>query len=259
VLVIVGIAKNVETHKVGAPASTKVQHLLRLENNRQCLYSLNMAMTTIKSFGCSFIHGSDLLDGNDLDYSRFTWPALMAKQLNFEYNCYAQPGQGNFKIYCDILANSFKNDHSIYVINWTWIDRFDYVNQLEQWDTLRPAEDNHLKKFYYQNLHSQLSDMISNSCYIVSAAEHLTSLNCPYIMTYMDHNLLTPLNPNWHDPKYLEVLQQKLQKILTNFDGQNFLDWSRHHNFLISDAWHPLEDAHQAAAEYWLPAVKQLL
>jgi len=220
-------------------------------------------MTTLKSFGCSFIYGSDMADDisnfNDTEFSQSTWPALIANKLNLEYKCYAAPGQGNFKIYCDILANSYWDDDSIYLINWTWIDRFDYVNQLEQWSTLRPAEDSDLEKFYYRNLHSQLCNMITSASYIVSAANHLNLLNCPYIMTHMDHNLLNPIDPNWHDPRYLEVLQSQLKQILTNFDGVNFLDWSREHNFKISDLWHPLEQAHQAAAEYWLPEVQKLL
>jgi len=219
-------------------------------------------MTTIKSFGCSFFYGSDLHD-IDLEAmtepSNSTWPAKIAKKLNVNYECFAFPGQGNFKIYCDILANSYKNDSSVYLVNWTWIDRFDYVNQHEQWSTLRPAEDNALEKLYYQNLHSQLCDMITSASYIVSAAEHLESLNCSYIMTHMDYNLLMQLNGDWHDPRYLEILQQKLCKILTNFDGKNFLDWSRSNNFEISKNWHPLESAHQAAADYWLPAVERLL
>jgi len=217
-------------------------------------------MKTLKSFGCSFIYGSDLHDTEwYLSESEFTWPAVIAKNLNLNYVCYALPGQGNFKIYCDILANSYKNDPSVYVINWTWIDRFDYVDNNERWSTLRPAENSQEQKFYYQYLHSQLCDMISNASYIVSAAEHLKSLNCSYIMTYMDYNLFTAIDPNWQDPRYLEVLQQKLQKILVNFNDQNFLDWSRHHNFLISDARHPLEEAHQAAANYWLSSIEKLL
>ena len=219
-------------------------------------------MKAIKSFGCSFIYGSELSDielESSIDPSQSTWPALIANQLGLNYNCYATPGQGNFKIYCDILANSYRNDQSIHVINWTWIDRFDFVNSVEHWQSLRPAETSSLEKFYYRNFHSQLCDMINSATYIVSAAEHLTSLNCPYIMTFMDYNLLTSINSNWHDPRYLEVLQDKLRTILVDFDGKNFLDWSRDNNFAISDSWHPLEQAHCAAAEYWLPAVKKLL
>jgi len=219
-------------------------------------------MTTIKSFGCSFIYGSDLTDASlvhPIDPSRSTWPALIAKQLNLDYECYALPGQGNFKIYCDVLANSYLNEQSVFLINWTWIDRYDYVTLDGYWNTLRPADENQEQKFYYRHLHSQLCDMISDASYIVSAAEHLTSLNCPYVMTYMDYNLLTPLNIHWHDPRYLEILQQKLKKILVDFDKKNFLDWSIQQEYEISNTLHPLEAAHQAAAEYWLPTVEQLL
>jgi hypothetical protein len=224
-------------------------------------------MKTLKSFGCSFVYGSDLPDSNiePTDYvtgfvpSNLTWPALISKQLNLTHECYALPGQGNFKIYSDILANSYRDEKSVFVINWTWIDRFDYVDSEGYWKTLRPANENQEQRFYYRHLHSQLSDMITSASYIVAAAEHLKSLNCPYIMTYMDYNLLTPIDPTWHDPRYLEVLQEKLGKILVDFNGNNFLDWSRANNFAVSKSWHPLETAHAAAADYWLPAVQQLL
>lgn len=219
-------------------------------------------MKTLKSFGCSFIYGSEL-HGESFEYlhspSQLTWPALIAKQLNLEHQNCASAGAGNFKIYCDILANSSRDNESVYLINWTWIDRFDYINQNEVWHTLLPAGNTKLEKFYYRNFHSQLCDMVKSASYIVSAAEHLKSLNCPYVMTYMDYNLLTTIDPNWHDPRYLEALQHKLSKLLVNFDGKNFLDWSRQHNFPISDTWHPLEQAHEAAADYWRPAVEQLL
>jgi hypothetical protein len=214
-------------------------------------------MTNLKSFGCSFIYGSELQD--TALPSQSTWPALIAKKLNLEYKCHAWPGQGNFKIYCDILARSYLDDDSFYVINWTWIDRFDYINSREQWNTLRPTQENELQDFYYRNLHSQFSDMISSASYIVSAAEHLQSLRRPFVMTYMDYNLLTTINSNWQNTKLLEVLQKKLKDILVNFDGQNFLDWSRTHCYPVSDTWHPLEQAHRAAADYWLPKIKQLL
>jgi hypothetical protein len=224
-------------------------------------------MTKLKSFGCSFIYGTDLADSNieSTDVvtgfvpSFSTWPALIAQQLKLEYQCLALPGQGNFKIYCDLLANSYVNDQSIYIINWTWIDRYDYVDSQEYWNTLRPSQENDLQDFYYRNLHSQIHDIISSASWIVSAAEHLRSLNCNFIMTYMDHNLLTPIDPNWHDPRYLEVLQQKLRKILVNFDGLNFLDWSQQNGYPVSHSWHPLEAAHKAAADYWLPHVQRFV
>jgi hypothetical protein len=220
-------------------------------------------MTTLKSFGCSFIYGTDLSD----DLSKFvenkcsnlTWPALISKKLNLNYECYARPGIGNFKIYTDILANSAAQEPSVVVVNWTWIDRFDYIDYQNSWQTLRPSEENALQKFYYQNLHSQMQDMIADATYIVAAAQHLQELQIPFVMTYMDHLLFETVDPSWHNPKYVESLQRKLSGILTNFDGMNFLDWGRANNYAVSDTWHPLEAAHTAAAEYWLPVVRQLL
>jgi hypothetical protein len=216
-------------------------------------------MSTLKSFGCSFIYGSDLPDCTDFKHSQLTWPALISTELNLEYQCFAMPGQGNFKIYCDIMANSEPDEDSIFLVNWTWIDRYDYIDHHEQWQTLRPAGESQLQKFYYQNLHSQMQDMIQDSTYILAAVDHLKNLNIPYIMTYMDRLLFETVDPDWHNPKYIESLQCKLGSILTDFNGLNFLEWSRANNYAVSKQWHPLEAAHQAAADYWIPAVNRLL
>lgn len=215
-------------------------------------------MKTLKSFGCSFIYGSDLSDCTDFKHSQLTWPALIASKLNLEYQCLAQPGQGNFKIYADILANSEPNEHSVFLINWTWIDRYDYIDHRESWQTLRPADENQLQKFYYQNLHSQMQDMICDATYILAACKHLQQLNIPYVMTYMDSLLFESVDQSWHNPKYVDSLQNNLSTVLKNFDGVNFLTWAKNNNFEISSRWHPLETAHVAAADFWISTVKTL-
>jgi hypothetical protein len=214
----------------------------------------------IKSFGCSFIYGSDLSDFADLpglEYSSYTWPALIAARLGLDYECYASPGQGNFKILCDVISQASLTDPSVMIINWTWIDRFDYVDNQEQWSTLRPSEDSDLEKFYYRNLHSQYQDMLKSVYYINTAIDFLTEKNCPFIMTYMDNNLLTPVDPDWHDPRCLELIQKKISRYLKNFEGMNLIGWSQHYEFPISNLWHPLEQAHAAAADYMIDQVKQ--
>jgi hypothetical protein len=54
----------------------------------------------LKSFGCSFTYGSDLHDCDIPQWgaSRQTWPALLAKNHNLEYECHAHPGIGNLQI-----------------------------------------------------------------------------------------------------------------------------------------------------------------
>jgi hypothetical protein len=244
--------------RAGAPVSTKVLHWPGQENNLCHLHSLNTAMKTLKSFGCSFIYGSDLLDCTDFNHSQLTWPALIASELNFKYQCLARPGQGNFKIYADILANSDPDEDSIFLINWTWIDRYDYIDHQETWQTLRPANENQLQKFYYQNLHSQMHDMIRDATFILSAARHLQQLKIPYVMTYMDDLLFESVDLSWHNPKYVESLQVNLTTVLESFDGVNFLTWAKNNNFEISQHWHPLEAAHSAAAKFWGATVKTL-
>ena len=49
----------------------------------------------------------------------------------------------------------------------------------------------------------------------------------------------------WSDPE--EVYSQ-----MAKFDNMDFLSWSRKNKYPISDSWHPLEEAHLAAADYMI-------
>jgi hypothetical protein len=215
----------------------------------------------LKSFGCSFVYGSDLTDHNLSlsEPSSITWPALIAKDLGLAYECYACPGSGNLKILCDIISQASLNEPAVFLINWTWIDRFDFVNDAEQWTTLRPSGDDDISKTYYKHLHSQIKDMITSVYAVNTAIDFLRERQIPFVMTYMDYILLEHINPNWHDPKYISIMQNKIKNFLIDFDGKNFLDWSRANGFDISEHWHPLEQAHQAAADYMLPRIDAIL
>ena len=86
----------------------------------------------LKSFGCSFVFGTDLHDdGRDLPKitpSKHTWPALLAQHLGQAYECYARPGSGNLQIWENIANQITTQESALYVISWTWINRFDYIN-----------------------------------------------------------------------------------------------------------------------------------
>ena len=71
-------------------------------------------------------------------------------------------------------------------------------------------------------------------------------------MTLMDNTLFDTINPNWQDPYALRILQQSMKSYITWFDDMDFLSWSRKNNYPISEAWHPLEAAHQAAGKYMI-------
>jgi hypothetical protein len=204
----------------------------------------------IVSCGDSFFYGSDLQDTNS------TWPALIAQQLGHDYQCQAQPGVGNLNILKQVLETQQQfSTEAVYLINWTWIDRFDYVSsEDERWHTVRPSLDDATRDpVYYRLFHSELADKFTNLVYISQAIQALRGNS--FLMTYMDHLLL---DTQWHVPNYVQTLQQQVCTHLQSFNGQTFLEWSRAQGYPESDHWHPLETAHRAAADYWLPWVQVL-
>ena len=68
-------------------------------------------------------------------------------------------------------------------------------------------------------------------------------------MTYMDRLLL---DQQWHAPNYVQILQEKIRPHLNDFGGMTFLEWSRANHFPESAHWHPLEQAHEQAANHWI-------
>ena len=220
----------------------------------------------LKSFGCSFIYGSDLDDCKHIDTnvcpSMKTWPALIASRLGMEYVCRARGGSGNLCILDRIMKSIRFNGLSFYCINWSYIDRFDYVDinggigEGNDWKSLTPKSLDQIGENYYRNLHSEYRDKLTSLMYIKTAIDFLKKNNCPFIMTYMD-NLI--LDKHYHMNPGIEQIQNSVRDSLHDFEGLNFLDWSRHQGYKISPQNHPLEDAHQAAAEYLMPIIDAIL
>jgi len=213
----------------------------------------------LKSFGCSFIYGSELQVnlkennriGDPLSYD--TWPSLVADHYQLEFENYAWPGIGNLKILEHVLAQAELPDPAFFIIGWTWLDRFDFINPVtENWNTLRPGGDTDLDKMYYKYFYHQYHTMLTNAAYISTAINALNSKNIPFCMTLMDNTLFDLINPNWQDPYALRILQQLIKPHITWFDDMDFLSWSRKNNYPISEAWHPLEVAHVAAGKYMI-------
>lgn len=201
----------------------------------------------LKSFGCSFIYGDDLADTHLFEdpWSAYTWPSLLARDLDIRHECYAKSGAGNLQIYQTLCNQLADPEPAIFVVGWTWIDRFDYCNN-EQWHTIRPTGTNTVEKFYYKNLHSQYADKLLNLSLITSALTLLLQQQRKFIMACQDQLLF---ETEWHCDPAIELLQAQLKNHMTWFDGTTFLDWAKSNNYPISKNWHPLEDAHRAAFE----------
>lgn len=218
----------------------------------------------LKSFGCSFIFGSDLSDQEPNLVvpvpSQHTWPALLAKHMNYEYECLARPGSGNLQIAEKILNHLVtNNDTDFVVVGWTWIDRFDYndsalstdpvTSHWNNWKTLLPSDQSSTAQNYYKNLHSEFRDKLVSVMYIKLVIDTLRQREIPFLMTYMDPLLF---DQRWNVTDAVKQLQNSVEPFMTTFEGQTFLDWCRQKQFEISAAWHPLERAHQAACDYMI-------
>lgn len=206
----------------------------------------------LKSFGCSFVYGSELRDRSR------TWPGIIADCLALDHENHGIEGAGNLRIMESILNHADPDD--ICVVNWTWIDRFDSINvKNEQWYSIVPSDTDIRADFYYRNLHSQYRDMLTNLVYVKTALGHLDRIGSRWLMTYMDNLMFETVYDSWHDSRAVSVLQQEMQSHMVLFQNMTFLQWSRANNYAESRLWHPLDEAHRQAAELMLPQVQALL
>lgn len=217
----------------------------------------------LKSFGCSFIFGteladdisSEMLDWSDPDKfihpSKLTWPALLANDRKCEYISKSLPGIGNFQILETILKELAQPNNDLFVIQWTWIDRFDYENILRNkrknfWNTILPGDTDRVAEWYFKYVHSQYRDKLTTLTCIKTAIDALQQNNVPFIMANIDDLVF---ETEWHTNDAIEYLQDYIKPHITNFNGLNFLDWAKTNGFPIGAYQHPLEEAHRAAFE----------
>lgn len=210
----------------------------------------------IQTFGDSFLFGSDLSDriskpDKHGKHSLLTWPALAAKKLKLDYDCWAEAGRGNQSIAFKVFRHA--SPKALNVINWTWIDRFDYDFQWYGWSkTIRP-DDSELATFYYKNIHSEYDDKFRNLTIVYSVLSYLKNNNMPFIMTYMDHLMVD-------DAEGISHMRDKIVDNLQTFPiNQTFLEWSRGNGYPESANWHPLEQAHEEAAKIWQPIYEKAI
>jgi hypothetical protein len=211
----------------------------------------------LKSFGCSFIFGTELSDdgknGKFATGSRLTWPAHVAGHLGYNYLTYSRPGAGNLQIAERVLTHLATNEQALFVIGWTYIDRFDYVDVNNPkkwpgmpWSTLMPVDTTDIAAAYYKNLHSEIRDKLTTLMSVRLIIDTLKQKGCSFIMTYMDELLF---DQQWHTTPAIVDLQNYIRPHMTTFEGMNFQQWSKKNGHAITDIGHPLESAHAAAGE----------
>jgi hypothetical protein len=206
----------------------------------------------LKSFGCSFIFGTDLHDDSRLALkataSNFTWPALLARRHSWDYTCYARPGAGNLEIAERLLSQLADAEPAVYVIGWTWVDRFSYTttDADRHWRSIMPVDTDTTAEIYYKHLHSEYRDKLTTLINVRLAIDELQRRGHKFIMTYMDDLMF---DQRWNTSPAISELQRVCEPVMTRFDNKNLVDWSKGQGFEISRTMHPLEAAHQAAFE----------
>jgi hypothetical protein len=222
-------------------------------------------MKTITSIGCSFTVGTELSDCvSNNQYSRLTWPALIAKKLETNYRCIGLGGCGNLLIADRALEYQARNPNDFLIVNWTFIDRFDYSNHkgrhynndLCDYLTTRPGEDDPVSEFYYRHIHSEYRDKLTNLMYIKTVLDQFKKNNTKFFMTCLDDLIW---DDRWHSPTHVKELQKEIKPYINWFDGKNFLKWSQCQGFKITAMGHPHDDAHSAAADIMRPKVEAIL
>lgn len=226
----------------------------------------------IVSFGDSFILGAELPKNFN---GHRAWPGLIARQLDCDYETLSVSGCGNDAIARQIYHYfaEHSNHDVLAVINWTWFMRWDFyiANGQEKWITLGPTcvpetldnlvettQAHDIVSFY--NTHANASllwNKMRNLQTMFAVQQYLKHHNVRSIQTFMDPHTT---DKQWHSPDYVTELQRLIEPNLETWNGMNFLDWCRSHDYRITDPLlHPLQDAHNAAAEFWRTKYAQAL
>ena len=226
-----------------------------------------MPYNRVIAFGDSFIRGDELVDCPEYkpdwsskfkceDTSESTWPALIAKSLNCDYECCAVGGRGNQWI--SWACNAYFTPDTLCIVNWTWFERFDYFDvSVDDWRTTHPRHDEKLDHYFYRNLDSDVWNLHRNLQQIHSTISLLKQNNVNFIMTCLDNSYLNDLkdfrsgkqsNTVWTNA--VSNLQGQVVPHIVDFEGLSFLEWSKQNSFKLGPNGHPLEEAHAEAAKY---------
>lgn len=220
----------------------------------------------IVSAGCSFIHGSEL--GDEVPFSNQTYPALLAKHYDLDYDCIAYPSASNQGIAKKIFDYKDSKD-CLFVVQWTFPSRlgvhlsykyFDKNKNQTDWFDLAPNNWDLIGHFYEYREHTeQLKnlqiDKLSNTVYkhigndnnflfqtkisIDAVKLHLVELGAEFLFIAGCNSILN----------YPGII---------SFENKGFVEWCADKNFKIGTHKHPLHDAHRSAFEYIIQNVNIL-
>ena len=217
-----------------------------------------MPYKRVIAIGDSFTRGDELADcppHSEVDNCASTsvWPALLAKSSDVKYQSYALGGAGNQWI--SFYANCRAKQDALHVINWTWFERFDYVDPANNsWRTTHPRHEDKLNHYFYRNIDSDIWNLLRNLQIMHSTIQLLKQNNLQFIMTCLDRRYQSNAeNETSGDVEWMSAilrLRHLVSPYIVDFEGMSFLEWSKYKQYPLGPNGHPLEKAHIEAAKY---------
>lgn len=154
-------------------------------------------------------------------------------------------------------CNDSRDSADLFIINWTYIDRFDYiidnglspggdsrelVIQGTPWHTCRPGDNSD----YYLKYHSEYKDKLASLQLVKLCIDTLLQQKIRFIMTAIDELMF---DRSWHMSAAIELLQNYTLPYITKFNNQSFLEYVDGLGHVRTSSGHVNEYAHRDAAQ----------
>jgi hypothetical protein len=232
----------------------------------------------VLSAGCSFIYGAELSDSPDYagkdPYSKLTWPALWAKDSNFDYNTVAVCGISNQGISRLVIDYCEKNQVDFVIVQWTYPNRYElrFNNivennyfSLNHWlanDLDSEIQDNNfynfikifnkspmqaIAKIWYNYISYYDTEIYYYLKEIVYLSNYLKLKNIKFAFSSVFHEYYSNIS-KIKDPS-IESLYKISQTLpWVTFNNQGFIEWAASSGHFDREVWqHPNDAAHLAA------------
>ena len=181
--------------------------------------------------------GGDSFEEDNLSWSPSAGQ-LVANHYGLTWKTFAKAGQGNFYILHTIIKNIKNADYKLALINWSSINRKDYINTFGNWQINAFTDALQIK-----DTHFSLEDQIlfENLNYILSAQMVLEGHSIPYCMWWGINSLGDTKNV-----KCLEMIEIiKSKKTFYNFEYSSFEHAKKINQLSDYDGKHPNQEAHR--------------
>jgi len=214
--------------------------------------------------GDSHIWGSELQDsphGGTNGYSMNTFPALLAKENNFEYICAAYPGNANNAISRMVIDSCSKLQNVFLIVTWTYPQRaeFYFTNKWISLNSWHTKEEKFSKEYFKQVGDNEYYEIYSVLKEIVFLQYFCQVRNIPYLFLTADNHFFQHENYarskdcsvenlfhqiNWENWFWFPKGSSKNETLVP----RGFYQWAIENKYAIGPHGHPLEQAHRDAA-----------